>query len=245
MDWIVGVDEVGRGPLAGPVTVCALALSKNAKWFKSFKIPLKDSKKLSVSQRELWLKEIKKAEKRGEVFYVARSVGVKTIDQINIKQAADLAATRAFQKLSLDIYKKHKKNKILKIVTSERRRAQYPLEEAKRVHSILLRQESFRILVGNMEIVLDAGLRINIPNLKQKSFPKADEKVPAVSLASIVAKVKRDKYMDGMDKKYPGYGFAAHKGYGTAAHYRALKKHGPAAVHRLTFLSNLVKLNKK
>ena len=231
----MGVDEVGRGPLAGPVTVCVLALPaqagmpKSSVWFKSVKLPLRDSKKLSVIQRELWLKEIKKAVKRGEAFYVVKSVGVKTIDQINIKQAADLAATRAFQKLLFKIYKNSGKKKILK-----------------NCHMAIFEAEKKWVkLAEKMEVILDAGLRINIPNLKQKSFPKADERVPAVSLASIVAKVKRDKYMGLLDKKYPGYGFAKNKGYGTAGHYRALKKLGLSAVHRLTFTHISDKLNKK
>jgi ribonuclease HII len=229
MDWIVGVDEVGRGPLAGPVTVCVLVMQKNAKWFKSIKLPLRDSKKLSATQRELWLKEIKKAEKRGEVFYAVRSVGVKIIDKINIKQAADLAATRAFQELLFNIYKNSGKKKILK-----------------NCHMAIFEAEKKWVkLAENMEVILDAGLRINIPNLKQKSFPKADERVPAVSLASIVAKVKRDKYMELLDKKYPGYGFAKNKGYGTAEHYRGLKKLGLSAVHRLTFTHVSDKLNRK
>lgn len=231
MNWIIGVDEVGRGPLAGPVTVCVLALPaqagmpKKSQWFKKIKLPLRDSKKLSAVQREGWLKEIKKAVKRGEAFYVAKSVGVKTIDKINIKQAADLAATRAFQQLIFNISKISKSNQKNRIFKNF-------------IYAKFLKMEK-------IEVILDAGLKINLPGLKQRSLPKADEKFPVVSLASIVAKVKRDKYMELLDRQYPGYGFAAHKGYGTAAHYRALKKHGPSAVHRLTFLSNLVKLNKK
>ena len=222
MEWIISVDEVGRGPLAGPVTVCTFALSKNAKWFKSFKVPIRDSKKLSAVQRELWLKEIKKAEKRGEVFYTVKSVGVKTIDRINIKQAADLAATRAFLGVLLKIHHKKKKKSVLKT---------FP-------YGNVLRTEK-------MEVILDAGLKINLPGLKQRSLPKADEKFPVVSLASIVAKVRRDKHMERLDRKYPGYGFAVHKGYGTAKHYRAIKKLGLSPEHRLTFLSNFAKLNKK
>jgi ribonuclease HII len=222
MEWIVGVDEVGRGPLAGPVTVCVLALPVQARWFKKIKLPLRDSKKLSAVQREGWLKEIKKAVKRGEAFYVAKSVGVKIIDRINIKQAADLAATRAFLGVLSKLYPKREKKPVLKMFA----------------YTNILRTEK-------MEVILDAGLRINLPGLKQRSLPKADEHFPAVSLASIVAKVRRDKYMERMDKKYPGYGFAKHKGYGTAAHYRAIKKLGRSTIHRLTFLSNFAKLNKK
>ncbi len=222
MEWIVGVDEVGRGPLAGPVMVCVFTLPQNAKWFKEIKLPLRDSKKLSAVQRELWLKEIKKAVKRGEAFYVVKSVGVKTIDKINIKQAADLAATRAFQQLIFNISKSDQKDRVFK----------------KFAYANVLKMEK-------MEVILDAGLRINLPGLKQRSLPKADEKFPVVSLASIVAKVKRDKYMELLDKKYPGYGFAKNKGYGTAEHYKALKKLGLSAVHRLTFTHVSDKLNRK
>ncbi|MEK7496153.1 MAG: hypothetical protein AAB616_01655, partial [Patescibacteria group bacterium] len=95
--YIIGIDEVGRGPLAGPVTVAALALPQNLKFkIKNLKLPLRDSKKLSLKQREIWFEYVKKHPK---IFYAIASVSPKVIDKINISNAANLAATRAFQKL--------------------------------------------------------------------------------------------------------------------------------------------------
>lgn len=98
--WVVGVDEVGRGPLAGPVTVCAFAIPLSACWFKNVeKLPLRDSKKLSEIQRLHWLSEIRLARKRGDAFFVVRSISARKIDHINISRAANLAATLAFRRV--------------------------------------------------------------------------------------------------------------------------------------------------
>ncbi len=206
--FIIGIDEVGRGPLAGPVTVSAimisLNLSRNLKKMDPKSIgalPLRDSKKLSSKQREQWAKWIKDQ----KIPYVISSLSPKVIDKINISRAANLAASKAVRKL--------------------------------------VEISAFRS--ANYKIFLDGGLYINpLPKLKFKNMEiatviKGDEKIPAVSLASIIAKVHRDKYMQKMHRLYPSYGFDKHKGYGTKLHCRIIKKMGPCEIHRRSFIKKI------
>ncbi len=227
--YIIGIDEVGRGALAGPVMVAALLLKSKIKnptcanlpngkarvsmirqiskmniKNQNFKIPLRDSKKLTPRQREIWFEYIIKNQK---FFYTTASVSPKIIDKINISNAANLAATRAFNKLI-------KKQKI----------------------------ERIPALINGSRIFLDGGLYLNIKTLvangywlEPKTIIKGDEKIQAITLASIVAKVTRDRLMKKLHRKYPVYGFDQHKGYGTRQHFTAIKKYGLAKVHRLTF----------
>jgi ribonuclease HII len=215
MKWIVGIDEVGRGALAGPVTVAASALALDVRG-RVAHAPfrrLKDSKKLSASQREFWAKELRS--NVGVRFAIAR-VYPRGIERTNISAAANRAAQSAF----LRLLKKYK----------------FPPQTP---------------------VFLDGGLYLGSKTRQQKLFAargakkinaktviKADEKIPAVAAASIIAKVSRDAYMRRLAKKYPHYGFDVHKGYGTAVHLRAIKKHGSCDVHRLTFLGKRPKINK-
>ncbi len=201
--YLIGIDEVGRGPLAGPVTVAAVLLSAKLKTekFKNLKIPLRDSKKLGPEQREIWFDFVKKQ----KIPYSVASVSPKIIDKINISKAANLAATKALYKLIT----KH------------------------------------RPLIRKCRVFLDGGLKI-LPNFSESllasgytltTIIRGDEKIPAISLASIIAKVRRDKYMEKMHKKFPQYNFKKHKGYGTEIHYKLLKKNGASKIHRKSFLS--------
>lgn len=197
----IGIDEVGRGPLAGPVTVAVLALPVGEK-FKN----LRDSKKLSELQRNGWFFVIKNNPK---IFYATASVYPKVIDRINISRAANLAATRAFKKvMELCGYK-----------------------------------------LSKVRVFLDGGLYVNhVQNSSThqlynfRTIIRGDEKFNCIKLASIVAKVKRDRLLTRYHKKFPQYGFDKHKGYGTKAHIGAIKKIGVCAMHRLTFVKNFVKL---
>ncbi len=193
---IIGVDEVGRGPLAGRVFVGAVLFPKNPKnIFKKTNAPAKlsDSKKLSLKQRKEWFNWIKK----NNISFAIAASSSSIIDKINVSKACNLAAQKAIEKII-------KKNKLREI-----------------------------------SVIADAGIKINKTfQIKSfKSFPKADEKIPAVSLASIVAKILRDREMEKLHKKYPKYGFDSHKGYGTRRHIKAIKKYGPSPIHRLTFIS--------
>jgi len=176
---VAGVDEAGRGPLAGPVVAAAVILDDLKP------IPgLADSKTLSVRQRERLSEAIYA---RALCFSVAQA-SVEEIDQLNILQATLLAMRRAVMGLRL------KPNKVL--VDGNR--------------------------LPTLEIMAEAVVQ-------------GDRKVPAISAASILAKVARDRWCLEIDAEYPAYGFAAHKGYGTAQHLEALKRHGATPWHRRSF----------
>lgn len=205
MEHHIGIDEAGRGALAGPVVVAAVAIPRGFKSHISGLPRLKDSKKLSASQRELWYAYLRKA--KGVYLHAAR-VYQKQIDKRNIARSANLAASRALEGVILDMGSTPKRHKIL----------------------------------------LDGGLYLGSPKhraLKTSTIIKGDEKIVAIKLASIVAKVTRDRYMLKLDQRYREYDFATHKGYGTSEHFRALKKHGISNVHRLTYLGGYPNLKRK
>ena len=175
-----GVDEAGRGPLAGPVVACAVIIPKGAEIPKL----IKDSKKLSEEQRAEMYEFI-----LANYQYGIGQADNQEIDRKNILQATLLAMRRAVQALPI-----------------------VP------------------------ELCLVDGNKI-IPGLKieQKAVVHGDAKIKEISAASIVAKVTRDKIMLELDKKYPQYNFAEHKGYCTPFHISALKHYGRSPVHRQSF----------
>ena len=182
--YICGIDEAGRGPLAGPVAAAAVILPKDCEI-----LYLNDSKKLSPKRREALYDEI--LEKA-----VAAGIGLveaSRIDEINILQAT---------------------------------------------------YEAMRLAVGKLGIVPDVLLNdaVTIPELDLEQVPiiKGDARSVSIAAASILAKVTRDRLMTEYDNMYPQYGFAVHKGYGTAAHIEALKTYGPCPVHRNTFIKGIV-----
>lgn len=182
--YICGIDEAGRGPLAGPVAAAAVILPKDCEI-----LYLNDSKKLSPKRREELYDEI--LEKA-----VAAGIGLaeaSRIDEINILQAT---------------------------------------------------YEAMRLAVGKLGIVPEVLLNdaVTIPELDLEQVPiiKGDARSVSIAAASILAKVTRDRLMTEYDNMYPQYGFAVHKGYGTAAHIEALKTYGPCPVHRNTFIKGIV-----
>lgn len=185
---IAGVDEAGRGPLAGPVVAGCVVLDKMSEI-----LYLNDSKKLSESKREKLFIEIKEKA-------LAYGVGIidhKVIDEINILEATHLAMKEAVENC----------DKMLKLKTGK---------------SITM-------------LFVDA-LHIKKVDIKQVSIVHGDALSISIAAGSILAKVTRDHMMIELDKKYPGYGFAKHKGYGTKDHYEAIKKLGLSEIHRKTFL---------
>ena len=174
-----GVDEAGRGPLAGPVIVAAVILPRDC-----FIAKINDSKKLSAKTREQLYDII--MEKAVAVNCVA--IDEKTIDRINIYQASMNGMYEAIYGLS----------------------------------------------VQPQEVLIDAVplQQLDIPS---QSIVKGDAKSASIAAASIIAKVTRDRMMDEFDAKYPQYGFAKHKGYGTAEHLAALRSYGPCPIHRRSF----------
>ena len=176
---IAGVDEAGRGPLAGPVVAAAVILD-DMNPIKG----LNDSKKLSPLRREKLYDEIRA---KALCCSVAQA-SVEEIDQLNILQATLLAMRRAVDGLRL---KPHK--------------------------------------------VLVDGNRLPVLDVLAEAIVRGDATVPAISAASILAKVTRDRWCQELDQRYPQYGFAGHKGYGTAEHLAALRTHGACPEHRKTF----------
>ncbi|PUE19484.1 ribonuclease HII [Limnohabitans sp. WS1] len=176
---MAGVDEAGRGPLAGPVVAAAVILDE-----LNPILGLNDSKKLTAKRREALFDEIRA---RALCFAIAEA-SVEEIDQINILQATLLAMKRAVEGLRL-----------------------VP------------------------KLVLVDGNRLPTLAMHSEAIVKGDALVPAISAASILAKVHRDRLCAEMHERYPVYGFDQHKGYGTAQHMAALQAHGPTNCHRMTF----------
>lgn len=208
----IGIDEVGRGPLAGPVEVGAVlvdahALKELKNAIQEFNVPLRDSKKLSPKQREAWTEHLMKMRRKKIVYYATARVSPKIIDVLNISRAINRAAEKAIQKT---------------IILSHSSRA------------------SVRIF-SDAGIRPDVA-RISGKNIRFNAYVRGDETIPLISLASIAAKVSRDSYMSKMAERYPGYHFDVHKGYGTKEHIRAIRRLGPSPLHRLTFLGNFSKI---
>ncbi|OYQ40015.1 ribonuclease HII [Rhodoferax sp. TH121] len=176
---IAGVDEAGRGPLAGPVVAAAVILDD-----LNPIAGLNDSKKLSAARREKLFDEIRA---KALCCSIAQA-SVEEIDEINILQATMLAMRRAVEGLRLKPAK-----------------------------------------------VLVDGNRLPVLDVLAEAIVKGDATVPAISAASILAKVTRDRWCAQLDQQYPQYGFAGHKGYGTAEHLAALQAHGACPEHRKTF----------
>ncbi|ACL75096.1 ribonuclease HII [Ruminiclostridium cellulolyticum] len=183
-NYIAGVDEAGRGPLAGPVVAAAVVLP-NGLTIEG----INDSKKLSESQREKLFSEIKEK----ALSYGISVIDEKYIDEVNILNATKRAMTEALSQLE-------------------------PTADC---------------------ILLDA---VRLDNISTKQVPiiKGDSLSLSIAAASILAKVTRDRLLTEYDAKYPQYGFAAHKGYGTPQHISAIKKFGLCPIHRLSFVKNFV-----
>lgn len=190
--YIVGIDEVGRGPIAGPVAVCSFICPKDFFDNVEMKTPLRDSKKLSAKQREEWFEYLKNAKKKGECDYAISYVSSEQIDKFGISKAIKKA-----------------------LETSLLRVAENP---------------------SDVFVYLDGGLKASEQFKYQETVIKGDELHKVISCASIVAKVSRDKVMTLLAKEYPEYGFENHAGYGTKAHYGAIKKHGQSPIHRKSFI---------
>lgn len=191
--YLVGVDEVGRGPLAGPVAVGTVLIFAEhyRRVAKLFPI-IKDSKKLSAKARKEWFMKIKKAKDEELLKYAIAFIAPRVIDRKGISYAICSAVKKALGAVSHDI--------------------------------------------KGTTVLLDGGLRAPSYYENQKTIIKGDEKELPIALASIVAKVTRDARMVKLGKKIPAYGFERHKGYGTRAHYVAIKKHGITPHHRKSFL---------
>ncbi|MBR5411742.1 MAG: ribonuclease HII [Fibrobacter sp.] len=199
---VVGIDEVGRGPLAGPVVACAAVLKA-----PDIMPALNDSKKLTRPKREAMYQDVQDA---CECFAVA-SASVEEIDRMNILEADFLAMRRALQALGMP-----------------------GIHESE--PEIPIFQKGMLPAASKIMIAVDGNLKIHgIPEEMQIPVVKGDGRIASISAASILAKVFRDRYMDDLEKKYPGYGFDKHAGYGTKAHLDAIRRQGMTPEHRKSF----------
>ena len=185
-EYIAGIDEAGRGPLAGPVVAASVILPKDCEI-----LYLNDSKQLSAKRRDELFDEIKQK----AIAYGIGIVSQGRIDDINILQATYEAMREAIGRMS------------------EKQ---------------------------NPDLLLVDAVHIPDVDIKQVGIVKGDAKSVSIAAASILAKVTRDRFMVEMDKLYPEYGFASHKGYGSISHIEAIKKYGASPIHRQTFIKNFV-----
>lgn len=183
MGMVCGIDEAGRGPLAGPVVAGAVILPPDCRI-----LYLNDSKKLSETRREELFMEIKER----AVAWSVGNVSPGRIDEINILQATYEAMKRAVRGLSVQ-----------------------------------------------PDVLLNDAVTIPGADCPQVPIIKGDAKSLSIAAASVLAKVTRDHMMVEYEEMFPGYGFAKHKGYGTAAHIQAIRQMGPCPIHRRTFLKNI------
>lgn len=193
--YLVGVDEVGRGPLAGPVAVgaCAFMTPDAKKYFRG----IKESKQLTQEKREIWYGIIKQKAAQGHIKFSVCFQSEKVIDSRGLSYAIKKCLEQCLKNLEINS------------------------------------NECF--------VLLDGGLKAPPHFKNQKSIIRGDEKETIIALASICAKVERDRKMQKWGKKYPEYGFERHKGYGTKSHYEAIQKNGLSSLHRRSFCKDIAK----
>jgi len=190
--WIVGIDEAGRGPLAGPVTVGLVKIPVDFDWEL---VPgVRDSKKISEKKRDIIYKQVLALHVQKKLSYVVKSVSAASIDRKGIAPAIRRAIDAGIGDLECD-----------------------PVD-------------TFIKLDGSLHAPAE---------FEQETIIKGDDKELVIGLASIMAKVTRDRYMVGQDAKYSMYGLAQHKGYGTKAHREAISEHGFSPIHRRSYCKNI------
>jgi ribonuclease HII len=190
MRFILGVDEAGRGPLAGPVFVGIVAVPE--KFLITREFPgLVDSKQMSPLARTKMFRLLQRRMREGDIQFCVRGTSAERIDKWGLTRAVASATARGVRYLAPE--------------------------------------------PDDVSIYLD-GLLKAPPEYNQQTIIGGDEAVPIIALASIAAKVMRDRLMTRLAKQFPEYGFEKHKGYGTQEHYDALEKYGPCAIHRRSFL---------
>ena len=203
---MIGIDEAGRGPLAGPVAVggVKIIIKRKAKSEKLWEIfsGIKDSKQLTPRQREEWFLFLTT---HSQLQCAVTFVWPRVIDRINIRNATLLGVRRVYAKLSFRSPK-------LSLGETRTRGGAPP------------------------RVFLDGGLFL-AQNIcaNQQTIIKGDEKIPLIAAASIIAKVRRDRLMRTLHKKYPEYRFDLHKGYGTVLHRAMIQKYGRCEIHRESF----------
>ncbi len=204
---MVGIDEAGRGPLAGPITLAVFSAPQNyrRKLIKILGGKIKDSKQFSPKRRsEIYGNLLKLRNLSPQIFFCVSHVSHKIIDKKGISYATKLGIKRCLSKLQ---------------------------------HKNLMNKGAPCQLEKCGVIRLDGLLNAPSKYKNQKTIIGGDGKDIFIACASIVAKVRRDRLMTRLAKKFPDYSFEIHKGYGTVFHYQLLKKHGQSEIHRKTFIS--------
>lgn len=214
--WLCGVDEAGRGPLAGPVVAGAVILNRaffDSRWARRELADVNDSKQLTESQREEFFEAIQQARDEDLLSAAAGVATVAEIESENILGATRLAMGRA-------------------ISAADRAQIQFWNEN-----------EQVDLFSGDSK---KCGLML-IDGRPMRPFPYphqglvgGDHLSFSIALASVVAKVTRDRMMVALDREFPVYGFSGHKGYGTEAHRAAIREHGPCPHHRPLFLRKIL-----
>lgn len=198
--WLIGIDEAGRGPLAGPVSVGLVLVPVNFNWNL---IPgVGDSKQLSEKKREDIFERAKVLQKEGKLQYIVEMVVASKIDSDGISYCIKKAITHGLKKLS----------------------------------------SRSRLELGEVMVKLDGSLNAPLEYVHQETIIKGDSKEKVIGLASIMAKVTRDRYMIKVakDPSFKVYDFGRHKGYGTKAHREAIAQNGLSTLHRTTYCRNIV-----
>ncbi len=193
MRYVAGIDEAGRGPLAGPVVVACCLMDKD-----SMIEGVNDSKKISEKRREKIFEQIINE----AIAYGVSIIDEKEIDRVNILNATKEGLTQAIKNMKDKLNEKN---------------------------------------IEKPDVIfVDALTGIDTLGIPYKSIIHGDAISYSIACASIIAKVTRDRIMRDLDLKYPEYGFAKHKGYGTAMHIEAIKKYGLSDIHRRTFTKNFI-----
>ncbi len=214
-DWLIGIDEAGRGPLAGPVVAGACVLSKA--FFESESVIgrsglINDSKQLSEGSREVQYDLLCELRREGLLDFETAQGSVDEIGELNILGATRLAMRRAVEALA-------------------GRASNWVLPE--------LASAGPLFADGAVRLIVDGRPLRPFPYVHE-GIVKGDGKSLAIAMASVAAKVVRDQEMLRIAQEYPQYGFGGHKGYGTRAHREALLEHGPSPVHRALFLRKIL-----
>lgn len=193
--WVIGIDEVGRGPIAGPVCVCAVAIPQKL-YEKASWSGLTDSKVMTVKSRQVWFSRAMEMKKQKKIRIAIATQSAKVIDQKGISSCIRACIARVLAALKLN-----------------------PVD---------------------CMVLLDGGLKAPEIYVNQQTIVRGDLKKKAISLASVVAKVSRDKVMDRFHTLHPEYFWQRNKGYGTREHYYALKNKGFSELHRMSFLKRII-----
>ncbi|MEA3399339.1 MAG: ribonuclease HII [Patescibacteria group bacterium] len=191
-NYIIGIDEAGKGPIAGPVCVAVFKANKSflQRMMDEINLPLRDSKKLTKNMKNKWYSYLVDCKNDDRCDFAYSFVSAEMIDKFGISKAIKKALETALSKIGSS--------------------------------------KDF--------IYLDGRLKAPEKYIHQKTIIKGDELHPIISLASIIAKVSRDRVMFNFSKKYPNYRFEKHVGYGTKAHYQAIKSNGLTPIHRKSFI---------